>query len=321
MQGHIPFGIRNGKIITIDEIKPFERGSLCDCFCPNCEKPLIAVLESDYLVPHFRHKKGHIHCHFKYDEIILEYILKLLGEVNSNVLDQIIKHGIEHFVIKNKLNKDELSEEKIKVVSKPTFFSNSKKEIFFKVIIDGLDFQIRITTRKKVENSNEKEIIVSISDLLNSKEPITSSKFQELINELSSRVSDQISRNLDVRYKKSEKIQKTPEHLLKNSNNEIEKIESTQVHKVEHAQNEEIEFEDDIHVEKELVEIKHDFFDYTIRNGVCPRCKEGKLVSRYSKKGDPFFGCSIYPRCDYIHHEKVAYHDAEKDTWVFHNGK
>ena len=126
MKGYIPFGIRFKEMITIDEIKPFERGSLCDCFCPNCEKPLIAVLESDYLVPHFRHKKGHIHCHFEYDEIILEYILKLLGEVNSNVLDQIIKPGIEHFVIKNKLNKDELSEEKIKVVSKPTLFSNSK---------------------------------------------------------------------------------------------------------------------------------------------------------------------------------------------------
>ena len=316
MKGYIPFGIRFGEMITIDEIKPFEKGSLCDCFCPNCEKPLIAVLESDYLVPHFRHKKGHIHCHFEYDEIILEYILKLLGEVNSNVLDQIIKHGIEHFVIKNKLKKDELSKEKIKVVSKPTFFTNNKKEIFFKVIIDGLDFQIRITTRKKVENSNEKEIIVSISDLLKSKEPITSFKLEELINELSSRVSGQISKKLDDRYKKSENIQQLSDHDLANSNKEIVMSESTRVHKVEHVQMKEVEFEEDIHVE-----IKHDFMDYTIRNGVCPRCKEGKLVSRYSKKGDPFFGCSIYPRCDYTHHEKVAYHDAEKDTWVYHNGK
>lgn len=43
--------------------------------------------------------------------------------------------------------------------------------------------------------------------------------------------------------------------------------------------------------------------DYTkqITTGVkCPKCKEGDVVTRRSKKGRFFFGCSKYPDCDYI---------------------
>jgi len=321
MKGYIPFGIRFKEMITIDEIKPFERGSLCDCFCPNCEKPLIAVLESDYLVPHFRHKKGHLHCHFEYDEIILEYILKLLGDVNSNALDQIITYGIEHFVIRNKLNKDEVSKEKVKIVSTPTFFKNSKKEIFFKVIIDGMDFQVRITTRKKIENSNQKEIIVSISDLLKSKEPLTNPRLETLINELSSRVSRQLSNSLDERLKYIENIQKTSRQLEISSNKEIMASETLRVQKIELVKSEDDKFEDEVLNVKDHAEIKNDFMDYKIRNGICPKCKEGKLTPRFSRNGSPFFGCSIYPRCNYIHSEKTAYHDVEKDIWVYHEGR
>ncbi len=38
-----------------------------------------------------------------------------------------------------------------------------------------------------------------------------------------------------------------------------------------------------------------------ITTGVkCPRCKEGDVVTRRSKKGKFFFGCSRYPDCDYV---------------------
>ncbi|MBU1098799.1 MAG: type I DNA topoisomerase [Bacteroidetes bacterium] len=43
--------------------------------------------------------------------------------------------------------------------------------------------------------------------------------------------------------------------------------------------------------------------DYTkqITTGVkCPKCKEGDVVTRRSKKGRFFFGCGNYPDCDYI---------------------
>jgi ssDNA-binding Zn-finger/Zn-ribbon topoisomerase 1 len=314
MQGHIPFGIRNGKIITIDDIKPFERGTLCYCFCPNCEKPLIAVLESDYQIPHFRHKKGQIHCHFQYDEIILEHILKLLGEIDSKVLDQIINHGIEHFAIKNKLNINEVIKDKVRVVSKPTFFQNDKKEIYFKVIIDGIDFQIRITTRKKVENSNEKEIIVSISDLLKSKESTTRLKIEEIVKELSSRISGIVSDNLDNRYIENKKGFNESEHIFEDSYNVDTSPKNT------HVETKKDDFKDDQFIEKLNTEFKPDFTDNKIRNHTCPRCKEGKLSFLFSKKGKPFIGCANYPKCNYIHYEN-AYYDEEEEKWFYHKGR
>lgn len=37
------------------------------------------------------------------------------------------------------------------------------------------------------------------------------------------------------------------------------------------------------------------------RTGVgCPKCKEGELVARRSRRGRTFYGCSRYPECDYV---------------------
>ena len=49
--------------------------------------------------------------------------------------------------------------------------------------------------------------------------------------------------------------------------------------------------------------------DYTkqITLGIaCPKCKEGEIVSRRSKRGKFFYGCSRYPDCDYISWTKPA---------------
>jgi DNA topoisomerase-1 len=32
----------------------------------------------------------------------------------------------------------------------------------------------------------------------------------------------------------------------------------------------------------------------------CPKCKEGHIVERRSKKGRIFFGCDLYPGCDFV---------------------
>ncbi|MDR1204624.1 MAG: type I DNA topoisomerase [Peptococcaceae bacterium] len=32
----------------------------------------------------------------------------------------------------------------------------------------------------------------------------------------------------------------------------------------------------------------------------CPKCGRGKAVARWSKKGKKFFGCSLYPECDFV---------------------
>lgn len=38
----------------------------------------------------------------------------------------------------------------------------------------------------------------------------------------------------------------------------------------------------------------------------CPKCKEGKLVERRSKKGRIFYGCDQYPTCDYVMWDKPS---------------
>jgi len=38
----------------------------------------------------------------------------------------------------------------------------------------------------------------------------------------------------------------------------------------------------------------------------CPKCHEGKIVVRWSKKGRKFFGCSRYPKCDFVSWDEPA---------------
>ena len=32
----------------------------------------------------------------------------------------------------------------------------------------------------------------------------------------------------------------------------------------------------------------------------CPKCKEGDIIERKSKKGKMFYGCNKYPACDFV---------------------
>ncbi|MFB9273622.1 type I DNA topoisomerase [Cohnella cellulosilytica] len=38
----------------------------------------------------------------------------------------------------------------------------------------------------------------------------------------------------------------------------------------------------------------------------CPKCKEGQIVERRSKKGRVFYGCNLYPGCDYVSWDKPS---------------
>ncbi|MFC4598929.1 type I DNA topoisomerase [Cohnella hongkongensis] len=38
----------------------------------------------------------------------------------------------------------------------------------------------------------------------------------------------------------------------------------------------------------------------------CPKCSEGQVVERRSKKGRVFYGCNLYPGCDYVSWDKPA---------------
>ncbi|MDF2836040.1 MAG: topoisomerase, partial [Paenibacillus sp.] len=36
----------------------------------------------------------------------------------------------------------------------------------------------------------------------------------------------------------------------------------------------------------------------------CPKCGDGKIIERRSKKGRIFYGCDQYPGCDYVSWDK-----------------
>jgi DNA topoisomerase-1 len=48
----------------------------------------------------------------------------------------------------------------------------------------------------------------------------------------------------------------------------------------------------------------------------CPKCRQGELLERRGKFGRPFFGCSRYPKCDYLVNslEEVANYTPENNA-------
>ena len=44
----------------------------------------------------------------------------------------------------------------------------------------------------------------------------------------------------------------------------------------------------------------------------CPKCKEGDVVERKSKKNRIFYGCSKYPECDFVTWDKPIGRDCPK---------
>nr|WP_242688973.1 type I DNA topoisomerase [Staphylococcus simiae] len=54
----------------------------------------------------------------------------------------------------------------------------------------------------------------------------------------------------------------------------------------------------------------------------CPKCKEGEVVERKSKKNRIFYGCSKYPECDFISWDKPIGRDCPKcDHYLVENKK
>src|SRR5699024_4826446 len=49
-----PFGLRNGKIVMIADLKESERGERCGCVCPYCKAHFVARL-GEVRQPHFAH--------------------------------------------------------------------------------------------------------------------------------------------------------------------------------------------------------------------------------------------------------------------------
>ena len=46
-------------------------------------------------------------------------------------------------------------------------------------------------------------------------------------------------------------------------------------------------------------------------NMKCPKCREGEVVRRRSKKGRFFYGCSRWPQCDFVSWKKPGNNEEE----------
>ena len=49
-----PFGMRDGRVVMIEDIPENERGLKCRCFCPSCNDPFKARM-GDIRAHHFAH--------------------------------------------------------------------------------------------------------------------------------------------------------------------------------------------------------------------------------------------------------------------------
>jgi DNA topoisomerase-1 len=46
----------------------------------------------------------------------------------------------------------------------------------------------------------------------------------------------------------------------------------------------------------------------------CPTCNEGEVVTRRSKNGRFFYGCSNYPKCDFVSWNKPKVETVSEDN-------
>lgn len=81
----LEFGLRDGKIIDIDDILENERGLKCKCICPLCNKPLQAKLGHGKRQKHFAHNNAN--CNSKAAKQTTIHILaKEILETNKKIM-------------------------------------------------------------------------------------------------------------------------------------------------------------------------------------------------------------------------------------------
>lgn len=212
MDKHIPYGIQYGKRVTIDQLNQNERGSNCNCTCEMCGYPLVAIFSDPVVMrPHFRHEKGHIHCHFEYDEYMMNLIFEMLKEIDESIVLEILNNGIEHFSINDIKRMHDISRDKmIKSILKTDFVLKDKKEVFFKVIVYDEEFRVRIICRKIVGlKPEEKAMMINISDIISSRDTMTQDRIKSILSQILSRLSEKVYNKI---------ISNEVNHTIKNQN-------------------------------------------------------------------------------------------------------
>lgn len=262
----IPIGNRSGAKVTVFDLREDEFGSKCNCTCPNCGFPLLAIPGNKYRSAHFKHKAGNWHCHFDFDDELRDYIYdKLLGLKQFTAS----KDDLEYInVISKHLTRPEITPQ----LTKPKQISVlEKKEGKIRIRIDDVDFWIKLVFKKKDTSVDNEIIAITLPELIN-------------LNNLSEKDLDYIRALINL--KCNEKL------IARDRPIKEEKLISKQklTQRVEY-QPKTVPFNMRVLDPQTQTESKPAL--------LCPLCKVGELgIKLNSRNNEPFFVCKN-PDCDF----------------------
>ncbi len=123
-----PFGLRNDKIVLINELNEAERGLNCCCVCPSCNMSLSAKLGYGKKIPHFAHNNIKCKSTYSYESglhLLAKEILCEMKKIKIPKVEKSFNFDLDLFPthIRNKLEPN-------------VFISNEKIIEFDEVIVE-----------------------------------------------------------------------------------------------------------------------------------------------------------------------------------------
>lgn len=126
MEIKLAYALKDGKVVHISEIQPENRGLRCSCFCPFCNRPLLAKI-GDIRIPHFAHANNWSDCNILHaQQLGLHLLAKDIIKKNSSILLPAWNITRKDIVPNNIQNEKIVSQIKIEEKTYPArFFSYS----------------------------------------------------------------------------------------------------------------------------------------------------------------------------------------------------
>lgn len=262
----IPIGNRLGVKVTVYDLKEEEFGSRCNCTCPDCGFPLLAIPGNKFRSAHFKHKAGNIHCHFDFDETVREYIYdKLLG------LKQFTA-SLEDLEYINVISKHHPKVENTPQLTQPRQITVlEKKEGKIRIRIDDVDFWIKLVFKRKDAGNENQIIAITLPELIR-------------VNNLSDKELDYVRALINL--KCNEKL------MIRSNQSHIEKAQAKPNIQPR------VEYEPQS-VPFNMRGAQKDTASSENLNYSCPLCKTGELEIKFtSRTNEPMFACKN-PNCDF----------------------
>lgn len=185
----IPFGLKDGKLITVQDVPDNVHGIDCDCVCPSCHKPLVIIRAKDKRT-HFRHKASEMHCHYNYDEQTLNYVWNLLEE--SGLTKDISLDDLKYFRI-NSLTDTQQNNHLTHKNSHNYVEDIDRDHHLMKIVMNGETFQIKLGLQSI--GDDPETIYINLKDF-----NIQNSSQEDILSNISQRINQQI------KYKQEETI-------------------------------------------------------------------------------------------------------------------